>query len=126
MIRGESGVIKKNVIEPDSIVEFLLEGDADVDEILGVIQNQYLCISTGVLWNFVAGSNLTLSADDMQRIAQMVKKHSRHRKTAYLGATDVEFGLLRMYEVYAEMLAVQPIMKVFRSRDEAVEWLKEV
>jgi len=31
---------------------------------------------------------------------------------------------LRVYETYAEMAPVPPVMKVFKDRDEAIEWLK--
>jgi hypothetical protein len=118
-------MIKPNVIEPGSIVEFIMEGDCELEEVLDIISTQYCNISTGVLWNFTKGSNVNLRADDMTLIAKMVKKHAIHKRTAYVGSIDLEYGLLRMYETYAEMASVSPAMKVFRDRDAAIQWLKE-
>jgi hypothetical protein len=118
-------MIKTNIIEPGSVVEFVLEGNSTLEEVLGIISSQYSNISKGVLWNINNGSNLSLSADDMTRIAYMVKKCAIHKKTAYISSTDVEFGLLRMYETYASIQAVPPIMKVFRDRAEAIKWINE-
>lgn len=118
-------MIKTNIIEPGSIVEFIMEGDCVLEEVLDIIKNQYSNFSTGVLWNFINGSNKNLSAEDMIRIAKMVRKHAIHKKTAYVGSADLEFGILRMYEVHAEMQAVPPIKKVFRDRDEALQWIRD-
>jgi hypothetical protein len=118
-------MIKTNIIEPGSIVEFLVEGNSNIQEILDIISNQYRNFSTGILWNFAKGSNSSLSPDEMIRIANMVKKHAIHKRTAYIGSVDLEYGILRMYEAYAETSAVAPEMKVFRDRNEALQWIKD-
>jgi len=118
-------MIKINIIEPGSVVEFIMEGVCDIEEVLHIIGSQYCNISKGVLWNFTNGSNANLSPDDMNRIAQMVKKHAIHKKTAYVGSADLEFGLLRMYEIYALIQSVPPVMKVFRDRTDAIKWIYE-
>lgn len=61
--------------------------------------------------NFNHASNANLSATDMIRIAQRAKEHAVHQKTAYIALNDFEFSLLRMYESYAEMQSVGPVMK---------------
>ncbi len=116
-------MIKTNIIEPGSIVEFVLDGQSSLDEVLAIINSHYCNFSKGVLWNYKDGSNLSLSANDMTRIAQMVKKCAIHKKTAYVCSADVEFGILRMYSVYASMEHVSPTMKIFRDRAEAIEWI---
>jgi hypothetical protein len=119
-------VIKTNIVDPGSIVEFILEGKSTLDEVLDIISSHYCNISKGVLWNFSNGSNLNLRANDMTRIAQKVKKCAIHKRTAYVGSVDVEFGLLRMYETYASIQSVPPVMKVFRDRTEAIKWINEL
>ncbi|HKI62028.1 MAG TPA: hypothetical protein VKA31_07025 [Mariprofundaceae bacterium] len=118
-------MIKTNIIEPGSIIEFLVEGNSNLHDVLDIISSQYRNISTGILWNFVEGSNSNLSADEMIRIVNMVKKHAIHKRTAYIGSVDLEYGILRMYEAYAETSVVLPEMKVFRDRDEALQWIKD-
>jgi hypothetical protein len=102
-----------------------MEGNCVLEEVLDIIRTQYCNISTGVLWNFTKGSNINLSTDDMTLIANIAKKHAIHKRTAYIGSIDLEYGLLRMYEAYAEIAHVLPTMKVFRDRDAAIQWLKE-
>jgi dihydrodipicolinate synthase/N-acetylneuraminate lyase len=117
-------MITQHSIIPGEITEFVMEGACDVDEVLNIIKSQYRTISKGILWNLSAGSISNLNPDDMRRIANMVREHAMHKKTAYFGSVDLEFGLLRTYEAYAEMECVPPVMKVYRDRNEAIEWLK--
>lgn len=118
-------MIKTNIVEPGTIVEFIVEGSVALDEVLDIIGSQYCSISHGVLWNFINGSNIALSTNDMTQITQLVKKCAIHNKTAYVGSKDVEFGLLRKYEAHASIQSVSPVMKVFRSRDDALRWIYE-
>jgi hypothetical protein len=122
----ESIMITTNILEPGAIVEFILEGESALDEVLGIISSQYGKFSHGVLWNMINGSNYNLSANDMKRIALMVKKCAIHKKTAYICAKGVEFGLMRMYEAYALIEAVPPSMKVFHDRTAAIDWIYAV
>jgi len=103
----------------------MIEGAANVDEVIDIIRTRYSSISRGVLWNMSAGSNSNLTHDDMRRIAMAAREHAVHDKTAYFGSVDLEFGMFRMYQTHAELEHVRPVMKVFRDRDEAIQWLME-
>ena len=107
----------------EEITEFVMEGACDVDEIIKIVKSQYPVITKGIMWNFLAGDISNLTPDYMRRVATVVREHAVHEKTALFDSTDFTFGLLRMYEVYAGMEGVTPVMKVFRDRNEAIEWL---
>ena len=77
-----------------------------------------------MLWNLSAGSIPNVSPNEMRRIAIVTRNHAVHKKTAYFGSVDLQFGLLRMYATYAEIESVPPVIQVFRSRNESIEWLK--
>ena len=117
-------MVTKQIIVPGKIVEFSMAGTCAVEEVLNTIKSDYPGISQGILWNLTAGSNTTLSPTDMRRIAQIVKQHAIHKKTAYLCSGDLEFGLFRMYESYAEIEKAPTHRKVFKNREDAIEWLK--
>ena len=117
-------MITRHTIIPEEITEFVIRGQCDVDEVINIVKSQYCAISKGILWNLSEGSISRFTEDDMRRIAQIVRKHAMHDRTAYFGSVDLEFGLLRVYETYAEMETVPPVMNVFKDRDEAIEWLK--
>lgn len=118
-------MIKKRIIVSGEIIEFIVEGDCTVEEILDMVQNHYGSISKNVLWDLSAGSNSLITSSDMVRIARTVKVNAVHARAAYVCPVDLEFGLFRMYQTHAELEGVATRMQVFRTRDEALLWLKE-
>ena len=118
-------MIIQNLLMDGQITEFVVDGPSDADEIINIIKDKYSTISKYVLWNFLAGDVSGLTLDDMHRITRVAKEHSVHEKTAFLGASDFVFGILRMYETLSELEGVPLDMQVFRDRNEAIEWLKE-
>lgn len=112
-------------IAPGEIEEFIITGACTTDEITAMIANRYREGLKGVLWNLSDPNVSNLNADDMRTIAQVAEQHAVHKKTAHYSPHDLQFGLLRMYEGYAEMGALAPQMMAFRDRDKAIEWLKE-
>jgi hypothetical protein len=67
-----------------------------------------------------------LSSDSMQRIMDIVKKHSKklgNGRCAFVVKDALGFGIARMYEVIGgERIHIE--VGVFYSLNEAVEWLK--
>ena len=118
-------MISRHSIKPGEIEEFVADGEFDVDDMITVIKERYPMITRGVLWNVSSGSFADHNAASYRRIAHAVTQYARHQKTAYYGPSDLKFGLLRMYEAYAEIEAVPPVTRVFRDRDEAIAWLDE-
>ena len=116
-------MITKNWVVPGEISEFVIEGTCDVDEVVNTINAKYCSISKGVLWNLSRGSISNFTTNDISRIAMAVKGHVVHNKTALFALADLNFGLFRMYETLAELENVTHVIKVFRNRDEAIQWL---
>ncbi len=96
-------MITQHSIISGEITEFVTEGTYDVDDVLNIVKNQYPTITKGILWNVSSGVFSDRSPAAMHRIAVAVREHAVHKKTAYFGPADIKFGLLRMYEIYAEM-----------------------
>ncbi len=117
-------MITQHSIIPGEITEFIIKGPSDVDEIINVVKSKYPTITKGILWNLSAGDISNLTPDDMRRIANVAREYAVHEKTAFFGTSDLEFGILRMYETHSEMESVPLVMQVFRDRNEAIEWLK--
>ncbi|HKJ82475.1 MAG TPA: hypothetical protein VJ961_00470 [Mariprofundaceae bacterium] len=118
-------MIRQNEIVSGEIREFIMEGVCDLNEITKAIEKHYHGGLKGVLWNASDAQISHFTASEMRTIAYVAKQHTSHRKTAYCSPNDSQFGILRMYEAYAEIGEVAPLMMVFRERDEAIEWLKE-
>jgi len=51
----------------------------------------------------------------------------RHRKCAHIAVRDLQFGLVRAWESLSEIKGLTELDRmVFRSRDEAIAWLKSI
>lgn len=81
-------MITKRSIDDGAITEFVMEGEGDVEETIGVITDNYHSVSQSVLWNLSASNLSKLTPDDMRRIAAAAKTHAVHEKTAFYGASD--------------------------------------
>lgn len=67
------------------------------------------------------------SYNELKDIVRFTKQHEalrRSGKTALVVSTDLAFGLGRMYDALAEIENLSHSVKVFRSMDEAIKWLK--
>ncbi len=80
--------------------------------------------TSAILWDFTFGNWSNMTSIELQEALRTVKKSSRQGgKTALVFAMDVEFGLSRVLEAYAEMAADDFEFTIFRSRAEAEKWL---
>lgn len=118
-------MIEKRVIESGKIIEFVLFGPSEKQDIMDVMKHEYPLFSKGILWNFEHGSNSHLPASDMDEIALYSKQYTVHSKTAYYALSDLEYGMLRMYESYAKIAKAAVQMRIFKHRELAIEWLRE-
>jgi len=76
-----------------------------------------------ILWD-LAGASFNFSTAEIRELAEFTKVGGHFQsggKAAYLVSEDLEFGLLRMFEVFREQGGVQ--VAVFREREEATSWL---
>lgn len=84
-----------------------------------------------ILWDFSeAQPGDPFDATDMDKIAAIATTNLNLRehpdgKTAFVAASDFIYGLARMYTTYLELQGPAHEIQVFRSLDEAHEWLAE-
>ncbi len=79
-----------------------------------------------VLWDFRKGTHaLEFSTDDIQNIVSMTANHIKQRGASYrlalLATKDLFFGLSKMFAAYGDEIPID--IHVFRSMDEALDWL---
>jgi hypothetical protein len=78
------------------------------------------------LWDFTETDFSQIKSDDLQEIAEFAEKTSPTRigaRTALVSASSVGFGLARMFESLAENEGLPVEISVFRSSEEAEEWM---
>ena len=114
----------------DGIFEVVTRGDAEVMKFREYLDETFRHESwkpgMPVLHDHSDLNSGPLTVDDISRIADFCAESRRdfgHSKLAVVLRRDVEFGLARMWETFIED-RWDATAGVFRSRDEAVRWLK--
>mgnify|MGYP001820170871 CR=1 FL=1 len=115
--------------EQRRIAHIKLAGRVDKEAILGALN---ACVAhegyrpgTGRLWDFFDADLSLVNSETIREMAQYSLRFPpgvRDVKVAFVTDRDLEFGLSRMFEMSSR--AETPI-RVFRTMDEAVEWMSE-
>ncbi len=78
-----------------------------------------------VIWDLTEGTMRALSSDRLEKIMDSISPASKKRtggKTAGVAPADIDFGLARMFQVFAELSGYKPSVRIFRELKEAVDW----
>jgi hypothetical protein len=121
------GQIERSV-NAEGITVFSVTGEVDAAEILDVLV-PFLSESPTqlVLWDYREGSLQNMTSADLRRIVQRGAPLSESRqggRTAILCNEDVDFGLSRMFQAFAELHPLPFEIRVFRDAADAYAWLK--
>jgi hypothetical protein len=111
----------------NDLTAFKCSGNLTEQELLDVIDSFYKGSSTKhTLWQFDGLSAKNISTDALKRIFKMIRSRGNPRKggrTAIVAPLDLEYGLGRMFEIWASTGEIPYETKVFRKLDEARQWL---
>ena len=69
----------------------------------------------------------SLSTEELSRIVQFTERRAEVRrggKTAISATRNLEYGMARMYEILADAYAHPVMIRAFRTREEALQWLR--
>jgi|GEM_PF-5927510 len=115
-----------NIIEIDTSGKANMSGLTDMHR--SIVELCAREISANVL---IDHSKLDLSQLSMAEVKNMSditvfsKEIFKMRKCAHVVVKDIQFGLVRAWEIMTEIYGVIDLnMKVFKKRNEAIEWLK--
>jgi hypothetical protein len=76
------------------------------------------------LWDFINATWSGITNEELQELVSKAKKHSREGgKTALVFSKDIDFGIGRMIETYAELEKYDYEFYNFRDRKDAEKWL---
>jgi hypothetical protein len=81
------------------------------------------------LWDLTGADFSQINGDDMQEIAEFVKQNAPREiygRIALVSASSLAFGLARMFEALTDHAGLPVKMNVFRSLEEAEEWVSAV
>jgi hypothetical protein len=121
------GAISRTVEQEKDLAIFTIVDDVDakqvLDEVIGFLTGEPTHL---VLWDLRAGSLMRVTPAGLRMIAERATKLADRRKggrTAIVCSTDVDYGLSRMFQTFAELLQAPVEFTVSRDIEGAREWL---
>lgn len=104
-----------------------LVGAPTCSEVMNALRDYYGGQPTRfVVWDLTDGSLALLTSSDLQTLAEFVQQHAHARpggKTALVAPTDLEFGMSRVLDTFAQLHDIPLEVASFRSLAEAAQWL---
>jgi hypothetical protein len=91
-------------------------------------ENVETWIGRPVIWDL---SDMDFAKVTSAELAEFVRdfkslsEKKRGEKTAVVAPEDLSYGMMRVFQVFAEMRALAIQLKVFRTIDEAKKWISE-
>jgi hypothetical protein len=84
--------------------------------------------SLNVIWDLTDADVSRISADEIRALASGVKRLAHSREggiTAIVSPSEVSYGFVRMYQIFAEIYSHIARIEAFRSKSEAERWISE-
>ena len=113
----------------NNIIINTVNGDFTVNEFIDtftkMLSNPDFSPGMNALWDFRNASLSSLSSNDLEKMIIFMERNIPQRgidyKLAGVVSKDVDYGISRMFDAYAENLPLKK--RVFRDYDEAIKWL---
>jgi hypothetical protein len=106
---------------------YTCKGQISASEIKEAVKSFYdNSPSLNIIWDLTDADVSRITADEIRTLASGVKRlaHSREGgKTAIVSPSEVSYGIVRMYQIFAEIYAHVAQIEAFRSRPEAERWV---
>ena len=111
------------------VLTFIGSGNVSAEDLIETIKRCYPTqLIKHALWDFSECSMDNLSTEGLRLVlatAHESMDDRREGKTAFVGKGDLEFGLSRLYSSIADMKGKPVQNGVFRTREEAKQWLND-
>lgn len=107
---------------------FTMEGSVTLQDMMDLFQSLRGTVPTrNVIWDASNGSVGEITSSGLRTIAEFSKRGTGMRangKTAMVGASDLNFGMGRMFEAFADIVQLSVPCRTFKSLEEALAWIK--
>ena len=130
MVEGKDMPVQIKYIQGGIGIEFILSGDVTGVEIIAANKEIYYYDNLSQLkYKFIDKSTCTeycVTGEELKIIAEQDKKASkinRNITVVFVSPTDLQYGMSRMWQVYAAETGFQS--KIFNDRKSAEEWIRE-
>lgn len=111
-------------VAEDQATIFALQGAIDPGAARAWIVKEFPTALATVIWDLTAARAGHLSADTLRSLGGVAAAHASHQRTAYVADNDLEYGILRMYTAITPVARRGLELRVFRQREQALEWAR--
>ncbi len=123
--------ITSHTDQSKQLTTFVATGEVSFSDIIRALKPFFEGHATkNVLWDFREAQpdvdNLTENIDKLAEHSDKERELRSTGKTALVGTKDLMYGLLRMYETFANIHSLAHSVKAFRTIEEAYQWLDEL
>lgn len=120
--------ITRELLPDKDITLFTIEGSASMEEMLDTVRSIPPEQTTRhVIWDASRGTVATIGTEALRHITRFLKTGHGMRPggmTALVGPDDMNFGIGRMFQAYAELERLAVRYKTFRTLDAAIAWIE--
>ena len=113
-----------------NLTVFTVTGILDFNNIIPVVKDFYEADPTKhVLWDMTGTTVANFTSEEVRDIVHFKPRFEGRREpgnTAIVANKDLCYGLSKMFEIQSNLKELPYIVKVFRSRDDANDWLETV
>lgn len=116
--------------DDNELTVHVFTGVVSADDLIEAVKALYASGPTpNHLWDLSNADVSSIQSDHLKDIASLAKQAApggRSGRTAIVSASDLGFGISRMYGAFAEMSGQSVEVRSFRSRKEAEDWITEI
>lgn len=112
----------------NDVVILRVIGGATFDETSEASKEYFPRVTKHLIWDFTDGSLMDVTSDQFNSVPEVLKKYFINRnggRTAFACPSQYVYGMFRMYIAFADIKNMPYEYSVFRSFNEALEWVEE-
>lgn len=119
-------------IDPESgLVVFTVTGSGKVTDMIKALEELFIAPgyrkNADIMWDFSQWREEPPEARELRELVNFIDRNREKRGAGYrvciVVSRDLDYGLARMFEAYAENLPFT--LRIFRKRSQAESWLKK-
>jgi len=115
-----------SVEQYNDIMVFRAIGTMSYDELVDTIETCYPLVTRHILWDLRDCDLTGITSNQFMLLPALARSFLVNRKdgkSAYVGSDSINYGLLSMYVLIAEIQGITYSYNVFRTFEAALEWL---
>jgi hypothetical protein len=117
-----------SVEQLDDVMVFRAVGTMSYGEVVETIETCYPLVTRHILWDLRDCDLTGITSNQFMMLPAIARSFMANReggKSAYVGSDTINYGLLSMYVVTAELQGITYSYNVFRTVEAALEWLQK-